>query len=173
MRSLLVLTLVATSAAAEPHRADRPHAISGGIAGIGAGRGQALPFVTAQGVFDLEAWLSVVIDAAFFTSGDRVFGPRGLLRAGVRGYLRDGSWSPFAAMSGVGYHEFDVDYPYSDASQSDSTSLGAGMTLGNEFATSGGFTWVLEASAFQLFGLSDRAADGLSWQLDTRFGYRF
>lgn len=173
MRRLLALTVLTTTAYAEPRRELRPTAAGGGLAVIGAGGGEALPFLVAHGALDLDARFSAVVDAAFFTSGDRVFGPRGLVRAGVRAYLQDATWNPYLAASVVGYHELDVDYEYSDASQQSSSSLGAGATLGNELVTSGGLSWVIEAGAFQLFGLSDRAVDGLSWQVDTMVGFRF
>jgi hypothetical protein len=166
----MLLAAASTSlAAAEPRRATREHAVTGGLAVIGAGGGEALPFVTAQGVVDVGPRVAAVAD----TSGDRVFGPRLLLRAGMRMYVRDGASNPFVAIGGVAYHHFDVDYSASDASQSASSALGYGATLGHELITGAGLSWVIEATVFQLHELSGSAPHGLSWQADSTLGYRF
>lgn len=169
----ILITATGAPVAAEPVRAMRPHAVTGGLSVIGAGGGEALPFATAQGVFDTGTRFSAVADLAFFTSGDRVFGPRALLRAGIRAYVLDGTANPFVAIGGIAYHEFDVDYDASDASQQASSALGYGATLGHELVADSGLSWVVEATVFQLHQLSRSAPDGLSWQADTTLGYRF
>lgn len=175
-RALVMWMLLATTSmvAAEPRRAARPHAVTGGVTVLGAfGGDDVLPYLTAQGTVDLDRRFSAVADAGFFTSGDRVFGPRLLLRAGMRAYLRDGAANPYVSVVGALYHELDVDYEYSDASQQASTSLGLGATLGHELITAAGLTWTVEATVIELFGMSTRAADGHGWQLGTAIGYRF
>lgn len=174
---LVACAITASSArvAAEPVRAARPHAVSGGVSLIGGGDGggDVLPFLTAQGVIDLDPRFSVVADLSYFTSGDRIFGPRALLRAGLRAYLRDGTASPFAGIGGLAYHEFDVDYPYSDASQSAGSSYGASATLGHELTTAHGLSWVVEGSALLMHAMTPFVPGGLVWQFDTLVGYRF
>jgi hypothetical protein len=162
----------ASQLAAEPRRAVRPHAVTGGVSLLG-GYGEALPYVTAQGVIDLDPRFSVVADLGYFGTGDRLFGPRVLLRGGLRAYLRDGTWSPFVAAIAVAYHQFDVDYAASDASQQAASSLGGGGTLGHELVTRGGLSWVIEMSALGLHPFARVVTSGLLWELDTTVGYRF
>lgn len=169
-----MLLAMTSGVAAEPRRDAWPHAVTGGVAVI-VPASEPMPFLTAQGVVDLDARFSAVGDFAYTSSSDRLFGPRLLVRAGIRAYLGDGRWNPFVAVGGVVYHELDVDYDRSDSSQQASTALGAGVTLGNELVTVSQFTWVFEVTVFQLESIEGTrlAPEGLGGQVDTMMGFRF
>jgi len=167
-----VLAATAT-ATAEPARRDRPYAVTAGLRLYAAGGGEPLPFLTVQGTWNRGARLAVAVDVGFFTSSDRLFGPRLLVRDEVRGYLLDGTFRPFVGLGVSAYHQFEVTIDFSDSSQRAGSSLGVGASLGHELVSRGGVSWVVELGLSELFASNDHAPDGLSWDVMTTLGYRF
>lgn len=159
--------------AAEPRRAARPQALAAGLSMVDVAENQVLPFLTGSAALDLDDQSTITADVFFFTSGDRIFGPRLMLRGGARFYARDGLANPYAAVHAVLYHELDVDYSGSDRSQIAATSGGAAFAIGHELVAASGLAWTVEASVFYLRGFEDHAPTGVSLAATTTLGYRF
>jgi hypothetical protein len=171
--AVLVVAAVAGSAAADSPRAGRPRAVSGGLSLMGIVSDDVFPFLTASAVFDQGPSWSLAASVSYFTSDDRVFGPRVVVHAGGRHYLRDERSSPFAGATLTVYHELDVDYQSSDRSQQASTAVGGGASIGHELVTDGGLSWTAELAGFYLIAADDIAPHGLAAQLSMTLGYRF
>ena len=108
MRALAAVVLIAAAAtpgAADGPRAGRPRVVSGGVSVMGIVSSEPIPFLTASAVFDQGPQWSLAVSGSYFTSDDRIFGPRVMVHAGVRRYLHDRRSNPFVAAVVSVYHE--------------------------------------------------------------------
>jgi hypothetical protein len=155
-------------------RSERPRELSLGVTALLEVSGDdVLPMPIVEAVWNLLPRAAVLADLSYMDYRDRVFGPRVLAAVGGRGYLLPGPVSPYATVRFGLYHEFDVDYPYSDASQDEGDWLLSDLVVGNEIATRGGFTWTIEVGLTHLGRLRRLERDRPSYHAQTMFGYRF
>ncbi len=173
LSGLVVAAAVAPAYAEdEPVRVARPFALTGGVAVLG-GPGDAVPYLTAQAAYSALPWLAITGDLAFFTSGDRVFGPRLIARTGARAYLLDGRSGPFVGAFATVLHLFEVTISYSDSSQQAGTSLGGGGVLGHELLIGGSWIWDIELGVGAMDAQTRNTPDGWFWDARTTFGARW
>ncbi len=167
---LLAIATLTADAAAEPPRAARPSSVA---LGVSLRWPTALPFVDVRASHALDPHVAVTGAVGFFSSDDRVFGPRLYVQPGLRWYPTTAAVAPFLGAHAAYYHEFDVDYSYSDASQRASTSVGGGLSAGLEA------TWPNGAMAqVQVVGERLRTGDvngvaGERWEVGAAGGWRF
>ena len=131
------------------------------------------PYLTLSAAFDQGPNWTLAVSGSYFTSDNRVFGPRFVVHGGFRYFLADARLAPYAGAVVTVYHELDVDFSGSDRSQHASTAVGGGASIGHELVTRGGLSFTAELTGFYLVAADDIAPDGPAAQLSLTLGYRF
>lgn len=168
--AFIVLVGFTGAAAAEAPRAARPSSVA---LGASVRWPQALPFVDVRATHAFGPRFALTGAVGYFASGDRIFGPRLYVQSGVRWYPTTAAVAPFVGAHASYYHEFDVDYRASDASQSASTSVGGGASVGLEATWSNGAMIQLQVVAEELWTNDDLGVEGERWEIGAAGGWRF